>query len=577
MFSALIYLQFQTLKNRIASRFLRLKQPKYLFGAIVGAAYFYFYFGRFFLRAPRGHHDIFAGRISPENIFLLESLGAVILLLVILYAWIVPRERAALTFSESEIAFLFPAPVSRRGLIHFKLLRSQTAILFTVFFMTLISQRFGGSAWIHAASWYLILSTLSLHMLGASFARTMLLERGISNWTRRLVIFGILIAVAAAVFIWARQAIPKPEFSNAGDFAALQDYANKVLASGPVPWLLLPFRILLRPYFAANAMEFLRAFFPALLLLLLHYVWVVRSDVAFEESSLDASRKQAEKIAAMRAGNWRSASRKIKKMRAPFTLASSGPPAMALFWKNLISAGQMVTARFGIFLAIILGCFALSMNAGGRAEWSAVLGTVSAMFIGWSLLVGPQLLRHDFRRDLAHADVLKTFPMRNWEIAVGEILAPAAVLTGAQWLMLFFAPGAFAQFHIEKKIWTEAIFATALVLPPLNFVLFLLPNAGALLFPAWFQSGKDSPRGIEATGQRLIMVFGQLLALIVALVPAATVFAAIFFLMKIYLGVPMIFLPAVGATLVLAGEVVLGVLLLGKIFEKFDLSADAAG
>jgi hypothetical protein len=577
MFSALIYLQFQTLKNRIASRFLRLKQPKYLFGAIVGAAYFYVYFGRFFLRAPRGHHDIFAGRISPENIFLLESLGAVILLLVILYAWIVPRERAALTFSESEIAFLFPAPVSRRGLIHFKLLRSQTAILFTVFFMTLISQRFGGSAWIHAASWYLILSTLNLHMLGASFARTMLLERGISNWTRRLVIFGILIAVAAAVFIWARQAIPKPEFSNAGDFAALQDYANKVLASGPVPWLLLPFRILLRPYFAANAMEFLRAFFPALLLLLLHYVWVVRSDVAFEESSLDASRKQAEKIAAMRAGNWRSASRKIKKMRAPFTLASSGPPAMALFWKNLISAGQMVTARFGIFLAVILGCFALSMNAGGRAEWSAVLGAVSAMFIGWSLLVGPQLLRHDFRRDLAHADILKTFPMRNWEIALGEILAPAAILTGAQWLMLFFAPGAFAQFHIEKKIWTEVIFATALVLPPLNFVLFLLPNAGALLFPAWFQSGKDSPRGIEATGQRLIMVFGQLLALIVALVPAATVFAAIFFLMKIYLGVPMIFLPAVGATLVLAGEVVLGVLLLGKIFEKFDLSADAAG
>jgi hypothetical protein len=265
-------------------------------------------------------------------------------------------------------------------------------------------------------------------------------------------------------------------------------------------------------------------------------------------------------------------------MRAPFKLASVGPPAIALFWKNLISAGQMFTFRFLIMLAIILGIFAFSLNVGSRAvQWSEILGMVSAMFLGWSLLIGPQLLRHDFRRDLAQADVLKTFPMRSWEIVLGEILAPATILTGAQWLMLIFAAGAFGQLHIAKKFTTEIIMATALILPLLNFVLFLLPNAGALLFPAWFQSGKDSPRGIEATGQRLIMVFGQLLALIVALIPAVTVFALIFFLTKIYFGVPMIFLPAVGATLVLAGEVILGVLLLGKIFEKFDLSADAAG
>ena len=34
-------------------------------------------------------------------------------------------QRAALGFSEAEIAFLFPAPITRRGLVHFRLLSVQ--------------------------------------------------------------------------------------------------------------------------------------------------------------------------------------------------------------------------------------------------------------------------------------------------------------------------------------------------------------------------------------------------------------------------------------------------------------------
>jgi hypothetical protein len=36
MISALLYLQFHSVKNRLAARLKRLKQPKYLIGAIVG-------------------------------------------------------------------------------------------------------------------------------------------------------------------------------------------------------------------------------------------------------------------------------------------------------------------------------------------------------------------------------------------------------------------------------------------------------------------------------------------------------------------------------------------------------------
>src|SRR6185295_13973761 len=94
---------------------------------------------------------------GTQNAVLYEMAGALVLLVLALLAWCLPRERAALVFSEAEVAFLFPAPISRRGLIHFKLLRSQTAILFTTLILTLVTRRFGGRSWTHAAGWWLIL------------------------------------------------------------------------------------------------------------------------------------------------------------------------------------------------------------------------------------------------------------------------------------------------------------------------------------------------------------------------------------------------------------------------------------
>ena len=83
---------------------------------------------------------------SPDNQVLFESVGALALFIILLLAWIIPHQRAALTFTEAEVAFLFPAPISRRTLIHFKLLRSQTAILFTTLLLTLVTNRLGGHA-----------------------------------------------------------------------------------------------------------------------------------------------------------------------------------------------------------------------------------------------------------------------------------------------------------------------------------------------------------------------------------------------------------------------------------------------
>lgn len=580
MIGALVYLQMQSIKNRLWVRLKRLKKPKYLAGAIVGGLYFYFYFFRWlFLGGQRG----MPAPAAPETLAQYESLGAIALFVIVLLGGIMPRDRAALAFSEAEVAFLFPAPIGRKTLIHYKLLRSQLAILFTTLFLTLISGRAmaGGHAWIRIAGWWLILSTLNLHFLGSSFARTLLMERGISTWQRRSVILIVLAGLAGATFFWGRNTIARPRVEDFDSMRSLIAYQKQLVESGPARYVLYPFRMLVRPYLAPDGRAFLLALAPVLALLGLHYWWVIRSNVAFEEASVELSRKIADRVAAARAGRWPSGNGTKKPKRPPFQLRPTGFQAMALLWKNLIAAGQFFTLR--LWLALVWIVVLAAFGATSIAADSGVLTAISffcVMLIGMSLLFGPHMVRQDFRQDLAVADILKMYPMRGWQVALGELLAPAAILTGIQWCLIGLTIGFFSHGPNNTEIPVTTRLAVgmgaALVLPMLNLISLLIPNLAVLVFPGWFQPGKDSPQGIEATGQRLIAVLGQLLVFCVALIPAALGFLAIFLSLKYVLGwVAAVPLASAAGAVVLAIEGGLGLLLLGRLFERLDLSSES--
>jgi hypothetical protein len=577
MIAALFYLQFQSWRNRLITRFKRLKQPKYLFGAIAGGIYVYFYFFRYLFQGVRanGNHPELPA-ISPESMLLLESFGALALFVILLLAWLVPHERAALTFTEAEVSFLFPAPVSRRTLIHFKLIRSQLRIFLSALLLTLFTRRFGGNAWIHAFGFWLILSTLDLHILGCSFTRTLLLDRGISNWSRRLLLLLLVGGLGAFVWVWAKRTLPP---MNSADLRNFFNYAQQLLDAGPALYLLYPFRLLVRPFFAPDGAAFVTALAPALLIFLLHYCWVIFADVAFEEASIEASQKLATKVAAMRSGNWQAAGKKPQAKREWFKLAPLGRAPVALLWKNLIGIGQIFSARLGIIFLIMLVAFFVGFGGSAHAKnFSVIAGIITAALLGYSTLLGPQLMRLDFRQDLPLADLLKTYPLTGWQIALGEILAPVAVLACFQWLLLLlgmalivFLPGKHAGLMLAIGL------SAAILLPVLDFLLLLIPNAAVLLFPSWVQTGKDSPRGVEAIGQRLIFAVGQLLVLVVALVPSTLAFVGVYFLLRLALG-PIVPIPlaTLAACLILAVECGFGVMLLGRWFERFDVTEETA-
>jgi hypothetical protein len=580
MIGALLYLQSQSTWNRLLARLKRLKKPKYLVGLVVGGLYFYFYFIRFAFSGGKRPAAGASFAPSPEMLQTFETLGALVLFILVISAWIFPRERAALAFTEAEVAFLFPAPIRRRTLIHYKLLRSQFGILFTTLLMALMTRQawHGGNGWIHLAGWWLVFSTLNLHLLAASFTRTRLLDLGISVWLRRAVALMLVLVLLGAALIWARKNVSLPTTRDFRNQKTVSLYAQRALGSGPASYVLLPFRLVVRPYFALNSVEFMSALWPVLGLLALHYLWVIRSNVAFEEASADLARKRAELIGAVRQG--RTSVARPKRKRDPFRLKPTGPPAVALLWKNLIAMGSAFSMRTWLILAFVFGVWGFAFTTSSKnADLLTILALLTGMALFLTVLIGPQLLRQDFRRDLRAVDVLKLYPLPGWRVVLGELLAPACVLTAIQWLLLWVAVMVFTQSPGGGAVaWSTRVClaaGAAMIVPMLNLLSLLIPNAAVLLFPAWFQSGQDGLQGIEATGQRLVFALGQFLVLIFALVPAVLAFAVIFFLAQ--LAVPWavaVPVAALAAAIILAAEVAGGLASLGKVFERFDLSAE---
>jgi len=209
-----------------------------------------------------------------------------------------------------------------------------------------------------------------------------------------------------------------------------------------------------------------------------------------------------------------------------------------------------------------------------------IIITFTAIFSAYTLLLGPQLARQDLRSDLPHADILKTYPLAGWQIILGEILTPIAILTGLLWLNLLAQVLALAPMA-DKVPWLTPGFRLTVslcigaVIPVLCALQLLIPNAAALLFPAWFQATRQRSGGIDAMGQRLIFVFGQLLVILISLFPAVLGAALVIFASQWLIGASAaVVLGTLVALSILGAEVACGLWWLGERFEKFDLATE---
>ena len=576
---ALVYLRVTSLRNAVIARLARLKQPKYLVGAVVGIVYFGWVFGRPFNRAGRNPEALAA--LPLERMPTVTAIAALLVTLWMALYWLWPRSRAALRFSEAEIAFLFPAPVSRRTLIHFRWINAQLRILFTSLILTLVSAGWSfvpGNAAVRLLGCWLLLSTIDLHGVGSSFAITRLLDRGMTSVRRSALTLGVAGAAVAAALIGSWRALRAPEPGTLANPSAVFDYIGSLLATEPLAWLLAPARWLVQPLLAHDLASFAAALGPALLIYAAHYAWVLRSEVSFEEASLAQAEKRAARRSAMlRTGTVRLGRGESKAQPAPFKLADVGRPEIAFLWKNLLASASYLQRPRAALIAAAL----IVVGSGWLARLEipplqlvfAMIGLIGA---GYTLAFGPMIARQDLRHDLPNTDILKTYPLPGWQIVLGEVLAPIVIVTVLVWLQLLvtalnFRPPDGA---LPPAVRAAVAIGAGVTVPFLCATLVVLMNAFSLLFPAWApQPGRA--RGIDAMGQGILFLGVMILAMLGVLLPAALAAAAVFFLLLWVLGpIAAGAFGMLAALSVLSTEIAFAISFLGKRFEHFDLSVE---
>jgi hypothetical protein len=109
--------------------------------------------------------------------------------------------------------------------------------------------------------------------------------------------------------------------------------------------------------------------------------------------------------------------------------------------------------------------------------------------------------------------------------------------------------------------------------PALVFAQYTIHNATALMFPAWVSIGAGRPRGVDAMGQRLILLGGTWLTLLVSLLPGAVITVILWLAFYRFVG-PWILLPgALISAVVVGAEVLVATELLGPAYERLELTS----
>lgn len=579
---AFAWMQATAMYNRVRQRLLRLREPRYLFGALAGGVYFYF-----FLFRPVGRGVGMAGPhgplvLSPAWATDLTNVAAASLALLTILAWLWPGGKARLGFSEAEIAFLFPAPVTRTTLIQLNVLRTQLRIFLSSFLLSVLFRRGSalGGHWLQfAAGIWALLSMLQLHMLALAFTRERLRARGLRPILQVVLLLTVL-AVVGLVCGWSMRAVLHwPPADTLADGKALATWFSAIAGAAPLTWLLTPFRWVVAPLFAADTRAFVIAMGPVLALLLGHYLWAVRVQVAFEEATIAWAHRRAKALAAMRGGRIRDTA-PTRPRGEPFRLAGTGFVAWAFLWKELIALGPMFRLRTWMILAVVTIVLCQWLVADPARAPALTIVTMLAMIVGtWSVLMGPMLFGRRLQRMLEELDILKAAPLRGWQIVLGRMLAPIAALTGMVWLALLVGLQFTLADHggggVDVLDAVAMIVAAALLAPPMLGLMLSVPFAGMLYFPAWLGTQQGRAGGVEVMGQRLIFLGGYLLTMMLCTIPAALV-GGIGYLLGHWLQGPALAF-ALALLLVLATtvfELACMVDMLGRRLDRFDVARE---
>lgn len=566
MLGATLFIITRTAKNRFRQRLRRLREPRYLFGAIAGLGYL-----TFTLVIRTRAYEVRGGSPEAESLFALMGpiVGGVVLAVAALASWMLPLPSTLLDFSKAEIALLFPAPMTRGTLVLYRLVRSQLVVFTAALIMTLaypvgsIPARARG-----LVSVWLLLMTVRTFFAVVALARSS--GRGWGGirafgWPALMLPLGAVVAVSG------------PVFTALGDVASLSSFevprrvAEAVFegagASG-ASVLLTPFTALLVPLFARTLAQFLAALPAAAALYALTVLWLVVAD--------RASTAQADARAERQVTQQARTSRNYVARAVAWRLAWSGPLELLFLWKAATQTWRTVDRRVLVRGLLLLGWLVGASLLVTRGRSLTLLFGVGATWAAlFSVLMMPQILRMDLRQDLEHLALLRSWPVRGAALLRGQILWPALLVIAMAWFFGSIAMGLSINSPSRIPLGNRlAAWSAFLVLAPaVVLAQYTVHNAVAVLFPGWIPLGPNRPRGVDAAGQRLLLLIGNWLGLLLALIPGAIVIALLSFTLRRALGPVVLPIGAFVTTMAVCAEVWVVTEWLGRAWDRLDVTS----
>jgi hypothetical protein len=564
-----LYLTLNTMRNSLRVRLRRLRQPRYAIALLLGIGYFALFLGRplFFGSGSRA--------TDPEDIanarLLAPAIGSAVLFALLALPWIFPsRQRAALAVTQAEVQFLFTAPLSRRRLIRYKLLRSMVGAVISSAFLTIVMRP---DSLTHALARFLgttlIIGLINLHYTGISLHRLPTATTGPVALIRRWLPSAIAVTLIALI---ARDLMARwPDAGTLADGEWISAIAQ-LSASGLTGIVLWPFRAMVALPLADSATTFVLALPWPIMAIAVNYLWIVSTDVPFEEASAEL----ADKIARVR----REGLRALRKPRAatptPFSLAPDGLTETAIMWKGLITMRRSLSWFMVMpFLPLVVAMGTAMMVTNGESASRADAVTVVLMIIaGMTVVIGPMMLRTDLRQDLPNLAILRTWPIRGATLVRGQVLAPAIVLSAVVWMALaaavVFSTLGSGEIDLAQRL--GYFLAAAALAPGVILVQLLIQNGLAVTFPSWVTTGP--PRGgVDAIGQRMLLLLVGVLGLTLGILPAVLLGGGLALAVRFATGEPSVVASGIVAAAVLFGEAAVGSELVGSILDRTDVSA----
>jgi hypothetical protein len=560
---AFLFVTVRSFLNRIVSRLKRLRNVRYLLSSLVGMAYLWFFaFRRLFGgRSPLQHTGF------PTSAFFVD-LAAVVVLFMMILAWALPKQSAGLTFSEAEIQFLFPAPITRRQLLLYKILRAQPQVFISAMVMTFLM--FRGAKFIGLWACFI---ALSVYFTLVALARARLKLLGVGFLVRLPAIAAV--AVGLSYLLWHtvdlgpfRGLATRPRPGRFPDFPAL--------FHGPVADA-----ILFVPRFFGHAA--LPASIPQLLascgillaIALLFYELAARTNVAVEEASLHAS----EKWAARRARQSEQGLGKqvtFPRIPPPFRIPAHARPEVAIYWKN-VTAGLRISSPY-LLITVVFALYCLGQSFYGPHLELPVMAFLALLVAAIFPLLGSIAFAQDMRLDLPRIELLKSYPISGERLVAAEIAGPLTFVAAVELMLLSVAAIIFHTARLPATLGflasPEFVVIALMLATPVCAAQLLIRNAVPILLPGWAMRAPDEQRGFIVMGQRLLMMAGNLLVLLFVLLPAACIVGPGMLMAKYWFhgSMPMVALTTVLATALLFSEVWLGIRFLGRQFEKIDVT-----